>query len=154
MEQKMELEALKEAPEAKMFAEAIGSNGCRILSTPKLRQYIAKTIIVKYSDAGILGEMYWLNKDDEMLAWHMGPLNDSYPQIGEVFVELKVKNNIRKLRKLRGGMSLLQLSKDSGVPYSTLNDWENGKRIPRDVYQLKKLADALEVKIEDLIIWE
>lgn len=64
-----------------------------------------------------------------------------------------VKNNIKKLRG-DFNISLLQLSKRSGVPYSTLNDWENGKRIPRDVYQLKKLADALEVKIEDLIIWD
>lgn len=62
-----------------------------------------------------------------------------------------VKNNIKKLR---GGISLLQLSKRSGVPYSTLNDWENGKRVPRDVYQLKKLSDALGVTIEDLIIWD
>lgn len=64
-----------------------------------------------------------------------------------------VKNNIKKLRG-DFNISLLQLSKRSGVPYSTLNDWENGKRIPRDVYQLKKLADALGVKIEDLLIWD
>lgn len=141
----------KDALQTKMFAEAIGANGYRILTTPRLSQYIAKTVILQYSTSGVLGEIEWLNDKGEVLAWHIGPLDDEYPRIGEVIIKLKVKNNIRKLR---GDMSLLQLSKASGVAYSTLNDWENGKRIPRDVYQLKKLADALKVKIEDLIIWD
>lgn len=59
-------------------------------------------------------------------------------------------NNIKALRQIKN-MTRKALSDKSGVPVRTIDDWENGRRIPRDVYQLKKIADVLEVKIEDLI---
>lgn len=59
-------------------------------------------------------------------------------------------NNIKTLRQSRN-MTRKALSDKSGVPARTIDDWENGRRIPRDVYQIKKIADALEVKIEELI---
>ena len=62
-------------------------------------------------------------------------------------------NHIKELRKEKG-FSRTELSKISGVPARTIDDWENNRRKPRDVYQLKKVADSLEVKIEDLIDWE
>lgn len=62
-------------------------------------------------------------------------------------------NHIKEIRKEKG-FSRAELSKVSGVPARTIDDWENNRRKPRDVYQLKKVADALEVKIEDLIEWE
>lgn len=62
-------------------------------------------------------------------------------------------NRIENLRK-NAELSTAELSRRSGVPRRTLDDWEHGRRKPRDVYQLKKVADALGCKIEDLIEWE
>ena len=59
-------------------------------------------------------------------------------------------NNIKSLRQSKN-MTRKALSDKSGVPARTIDDWENGRRIPRDVYQIKKIADALDVKIEYLI---
>ena len=59
-------------------------------------------------------------------------------------------NNIKRLRQ-NLNMSRAELSKQSGVPARTIDDWENGRRKPRDVYQLKKIADVLGCYIEDLI---
>ena len=59
-------------------------------------------------------------------------------------------NNIKQLRQ-NLSMSRAELSKQSDVPTRTVDDWENGRRKPRDVYQLKKIADVLGCYIEDLI---
>ena len=61
-------------------------------------------------------------------------------------------SNIKTLRE-NAGISMAELSRKSGVPYRTINDSEYEKRKPRDVYQLKKIADALGCQIEDLIDW-
>lgn len=60
---------------------------------------------------------------------------------------------IEHLRK-SAELSTAELSRRSGVPRRTLDDWEHERRKPRDIYQLKKVADALGCKIEDLIEWE
>lgn len=62
-------------------------------------------------------------------------------------------NNIKQLRQ-NLNMSRAELSKQSDVPARTIDDWENGRRKPRDVYQLKKIADVLGCYIEDLIDWD
>ena len=59
-------------------------------------------------------------------------------------------NKITQLRQ-NMNMSRAELSKQSAVPARTIDDWENGRRKPRDVYQLKKIADVLGCYIEDLI---
>lgn len=59
-------------------------------------------------------------------------------------------NKIKQIRE-RASMSRADLSRISGVPSRTIDDWENNRRVPRDVYQLKKIADALSVTIENLI---
>lgn len=51
-------------------------------------------------------------------------------------------------------MSRAELSRRSGVPVRTLEDWEYEKNLPRDVYQLAKVAKALNCLIEDLIVLE
>lgn len=61
-----------------------------------------------------------------------------------------MSNNIKELR-ISAGLSRIKLSELSNVPTRTIDDWENQRRIPRDVYQIKKIADALNVKIEDII---
>lgn len=63
-------------------------------------------------------------------------------------------NNFIKSIREKQNLSTAELSRRSTVPRRTLDDWEHGRRVPRDVYQLKKVADALNVKIEDLINWE
>ncbi len=62
-------------------------------------------------------------------------------------------NKIRELREA-AGMTRPELSERSGVPKRTIDDWENERRVPRDVYQLKKVANVLGVHIDDLINWE
>jgi DNA-binding transcriptional regulator YiaG len=60
-------------------------------------------------------------------------------------------NNIAELRE-KSGLSRAELSRRSGVPLRTLEDWDSGRNIPRDVYQLYKVAKVLNCRIEDLII--
>ena len=52
---------------------------------------------------------------------------------------------------LEAGISRLELSRRSGVSARTLEAWGKRLRIPRDVYQLNKVAKALGCHIEDLI---
>jgi DNA-binding Xre family transcriptional regulator len=49
------------------------------------------------------------------------------------------------------GISRTELAKRSGVPLRTLEAWARRIRIPRDVYQLHKVAQALDCHIEDII---
>ena len=49
------------------------------------------------------------------------------------------------------GITRTELSRRSGVPVRTLEAWGKRTRIPRDVYVLLKVANALECRIEDLI---
>lgn len=58
-----------------------------------------------------------------------------------------------KIRKERG-ISRQRLSELSGVPYRTLDNYE--KKINRldSVAILKKVANALDVKIDDLFEWD
>ena len=55
-------------------------------------------------------------------------------------------------RRKAASMSRSELSRQSEVPLRTLEEWEAGRRIPRDVYQLAKVAKALNCLIEDLIV--
>ena len=52
---------------------------------------------------------------------------------------------------VEAGISRRQLAKMSGIPYGTIDQWTRRIRIPRDVYQLYKVAQALGCHIEDLI---
>ena len=52
---------------------------------------------------------------------------------------------------LEKGISRRELARRSGVPAGTLEGWGNRTRVPRDVYQLLKVAQVLECHIEDLI---
>ncbi len=59
-------------------------------------------------------------------------------------------NNIRKIREEKK-VNRSQLSRISGVPLRTLEDWESGRNKPTDVYQLLKIAHVLECSVEDLV---
>nr|WP_315022025.1 helix-turn-helix transcriptional regulator [uncultured Aminipila sp.] len=62
-------------------------------------------------------------------------------------------NKIRNIRK-KNNLTIKQLSEQSGVPYRTIQGWERGERLPRDVYQIHKVAKTLNVLIEELIDFE
>lgn len=49
------------------------------------------------------------------------------------------------------GISRKELAARSGVPIRTLEAWAKRSRIPRDVYQLHKVAQTLGCQIEDII---
>ncbi len=49
------------------------------------------------------------------------------------------------------GITRTELSRRSGVPVRTLEAWGKRTRIPRDVYVLQKVAQALDCQIENLI---
>lgn len=59
-------------------------------------------------------------------------------------------NCIKKIREQKG-MSRAELSRLSSIPIRTLEDWEYGKRQPRDIKKLRKIADILGVSLENLI---
>ncbi len=65
----------------------------------------------------------------------------------------KPNDNPIKMEILRKeqGISRQELSRRSGVPIRTLEGWSSRARLPRDVYQLLKVAKVLGCQIEDLI---
>lgn len=72
---------------------------------------------------------------------------------GGVAMSQKSNENPIKMEILRKeqGISRQELSRRSGVPIRTLEGWSSRARIPRDVYQLLKVAKVLGCHIEDLI---
>lgn len=56
-----------------------------------------------------------------------------------------------KTARQRAGMTQRQLAQATGSSIRTIQDWENRRRIPRDVYVLRDMARALGCAIEDLI---
>ena len=49
------------------------------------------------------------------------------------------------------GITRRELAQMSGIPYVTIDQWARRKRLPRDVYQLYKVAQALGGSIEDIM---
>lgn len=49
----------------------------------------------------------------------------------------------------RTGVNVSDVSDKTGIPYSTVNDWKNGKKMPRGG-NLQKLADFFHVNLSDL----
>jgi len=64
-------------------------------------------------------------------------------------MNVKIKINLYEIRTEQG-LSIRALEKMSGVPRSTINDTENGKKIPR-LDTICMLAKSLEVRLEELI---
>lgn len=67
--------------------------------------------------------------------------------------KLTMTENMTPIDKklIENGMTRSDLSKQSGVPLRTIESWCRRLRVPRDVYQLLKLAKVLGCQIEDLI---
>lgn len=49
------------------------------------------------------------------------------------------------------GLSRAKLSVLSGVPVRTIEDWESGARLPRDVWQIWNIASALGLTVEEYL---
>ena len=66
---------------------------------------------------------------------------------------ITVTDNMTKidLRCIEQGSSRTELAERSGVPRRTLENWSARTRLPRDVYQLHKVAQALGCRIEDIM---
>lgn len=66
---------------------------------------------------------------------------------------LDLKDIALRILNLRkdSGLSRAKLSELSGVPIRTLEDWEAGRRLPRDVYQIWAVAHALGLTVEEYI---
>lgn len=66
----------------KMACEDIGSNGYQILSREKYKKIIIKTVIIRFANG--FGKILWKDKDDKIIADHIGTLDSYYPRIGEI----------------------------------------------------------------------
>ena len=66
---------------------------------------------------------------------------------------MKPDDNTTRIDRMciAAGLSRTELSRRSGVPIRTLESWSRRQRIPRDVYVLRKIAQALDCSIEDLL---
>ena len=60
---------------------------------------------------------------------------------------------MNRIKERRQELNLTRkaLSDISTVPLRTIEDWESGRNIPRDIYRIKKVADALQCRMEDII---
>lgn len=65
---------------------------------------------------------------------------------------MNLKQQIKLFLKTRG-MTAIQLSRASGVPDATIADWLAG-RSPRNLDQVKKVADVFGVSIDHLVYGE
>lgn len=66
----------------KMACEDIGSNGYQILSREKYKKIIIKTVIIRFANG--FGKILWKDKDDKIIADHIGTFDSYYPRIGEI----------------------------------------------------------------------
>lgn len=66
---------------------------------------------------------------------------------------MAIKENMTPIDRkcIEQGIARKELAARSGVPIRTLEAWAKRSRIPRDVYQLYKVAQALGCQIEDII---
>lgn len=63
---------------------------------------------------------------------------------------MKLKTNL--LRHLaRVGWNVAQLARRSSVPRSTIAEWLNGSKSVKNADNLKKVADALSITVDELL---
>lgn len=65
---------------------------------------------------------------------------------------IQIGNQIKKLR-VEKGYSQKEMSKITGIPYSTYSNYENNNREP-NAEQLKKIAKALDVSISKILSYD
>lgn len=125
---------------AKMVAEAVGSNGSRILNRPKFANIIKKTVI-RRSPSGLLGEIEWLDETGAIVTDYIGPIDDTLPRIG--IVEESIIGTDVTIARKKAGLSRAEMSRRFEIPVRTLEDWDSGKRTP-PAWAEKLIIDKLE----------
>lgn len=65
---------------------------------------------------------------------------------------IQIGNQIKKMR-VEKGYSQKEMSKITGIPYSTYSNYENNNREP-NAEQLKKIAKALDASISELLSYD
>lgn len=59
----------------------------------------------------------------------------------------------KRLRELRGIRTRSGVARETGIPYSTLQSYEDGTREPSGTVK-QKLADYYGVPVESIFIWQ
>lgn len=70
-------------------------------------------------------------------------------------VEIEEKVNLGmqlKVNRVRNGYTVKELSKKSGVSTSAINYWETGKGTDMRLDVIIRLAEALDISLEELIV--
>lgn len=62
---------------------------------------------------------------------------------------MQLDKHLKKLLQLRG-LNVSRLAKATGVPGTTISNWMAGQA-PKNIDQVKAVADHLEVSIEELV---
>ena len=62
-------------------------------------------------------------------------------------------NNLRNLRKAKG-LSLADISKATGIPVRSLEDWDSEKRTINAYHRIKRLAKLLDVSVDEFMTKE
>src|SRR5690348_3361475 len=66
--------------------------------------------------------------------------------------KIRLGSNLRAILKSRG-VGLKELSRQTGIPYSTLHTWLSDRQ-PKDILKVKTLADFLGVNLDFLLFGE
>lgn len=66
---------------------------------------------------------------------------------------IRIGNNIKKYRKEKG-LTLKELADRIGLTEATVQKYEAGNIQTLDIVKMKNFADALDVKLEQLVPWE
>ena len=85
----------------------------------------------------------------------MSPGDTGYTGGDIMDIEIKEKVNLGsqlKVNRVRKGYTVKQLSKKSGVSTSAINYWETGKGIDMRLDVIIRLAEALNISLEELIV--
>lgn len=62
---------------------------------------------------------------------------------------MKLDKNLKHILDSRG-VSLSKLARATGVPVTTISNWLSGQS-PKNIVQLKKVADHFKISIEELV---
>lgn len=142
--------------ELAIHAESKDYPGYTLLESPKYKQWIKKTVILRTKDYG--ERFFWLDKDNKVVACcteGLPVLIGNYirdyaipraknkesekelrdgcpgpcPMIGEVVLMRTYPLTIKEKRE-EIGLSRAEISRKLEIPIRTLEDWESGKRTP------------------------
>jgi DNA-binding Xre family transcriptional regulator len=74
-------------------------------------------------------------------------VNETMEEFGEVKVQSKISERLEEL-----GLSLVELSKLTGIRYASLNELKNGKKVTLNLQHLIAIMIALRIKSFDQLL--